>query len=155
MARPAELELLTDEGGSVLLGWLAPDVLFVRFTGRLSSELADAYVPRLETLLQSSRHSVRYFSDASALTSYDLLARSAFVRMVLANRRALSSMVMLTWSAGVGPIAQNLAATLGDAVEVLTDPKQFDVRLLQAAPLAKQRLDPKTWHRVPTSSVVR
>jgi hypothetical protein len=154
MGKPADLELLSDGAGSVLLGWLAPEVLFVRYTGRLSAELGDAYVARLQALLAGAPP-VRYFSGASGLNSYDLLARSAFVRMVLANRRALSSMTMLTWNEGVGPVATNIAASLGDAVEVLADAKEFEARLLQAAPFARQRLDPKTWHRRPMSPVLR
>jgi hypothetical protein len=154
MPKPAALEYLTDDDGSVLLGWLASDVLYVRFAGRLSAAIGEAYVARLQTSLTNVQ-SVSYFSDASALQSYDLLARSAFVRFVLANRRVLTSMVMLTWSTGVGPVAANIAATLGDDFEVLTDPKEFATRLLQVAPFARRQLDPKTWQRKPMATVAR
>jgi hypothetical protein len=154
MAQLIDLEVLTDEGGSVVLGWLASNVLYVRFTGRLSAELGEAYVARLQTLL-ANMQSVRYFSDASALHSYDLLARSAFVRFVFANRSVLSSMVMLTWSEALAPSPPTVAATLGNGIDVLTDAKEFEARLLQAAPLARQKLDPKTWQRKPLSPVAR
>ena len=65
--------------------------------------------------------SLRYFSDASALESYDLLARSAFARVVLANRRRFDEIVFLTWAEGVSSTARALVAVLGEPIEILTD----------------------------------
>jgi hypothetical protein len=142
----SELEFLTDDNGSVAFGWVGPGVFYARFTGDLSAKLGSAYVTRLKSML-STVQTVRYFADASALQSYDLLARSAFVRFVLANRRVFASMITLTWSAGIDAAARKYADTLGGFVDILTDAHDFDTRLLQAAPLARRKLDPKTWVR--------
>src|SRR5688500_12704903 len=87
--------------------------------------------------------SLRYFSDVSALRTYDLLARSAVTRVMLANRRRFAEIVILTWAEGINAAERAFAAALGEPIEILTDPTEFEMRLVRAAPLAKQTLDPK------------
>jgi hypothetical protein len=129
------LSVLSDESGVVVLGWLARDVLYVRTEGALSARLGQHLAERLRQLCRAGLP-FNYFSDASALTQYDLLARSAFVRVVLEHRTRFLSITMLTWSEGVSRNAKALADTLGGTVSVLTNESEFERRLLQHAPLA-------------------
>jgi hypothetical protein len=63
---------------------------------------------------------------------------------------------MLAWAGGISPAIQALIETLGDPIEVLTDADTFEARLLKAAPMARRKLDPKTWVRTtPPMSTVR
>jgi hypothetical protein len=150
----AALEVLKDDEGSVTLGWVARGVFYSRFAGSLSVELGMAHVARLgESLLWAS--SMAYFSDASALFQYDLLARSAFTRLILENRRKFSRLVMLTWSTGVTSSAAAFAAAVGDSVTLLTAPTAFEKLLVAEAPLARQRIDLRPWVNEPTPIVVR
>jgi hypothetical protein len=150
----APLEVLKDDEGSVTLGWVAHGVFYSRFAGALSAELGEAHVARLgESLRWAS--TLHYFSDASALSRYDLLARSAFTRLVLENRRKFSRLVMLTWSTGMTPSATAFAAAVGESVTLLTDPTVFERLLVAAAPLARQRIDNRPWVNEPNPIVVR
>lgn len=133
------LSLLSDEGGSVIIGWLADDVFYARFSKGLSADLGAAFATHLQEQI-SGKSGVRYFHDCGALTHYDLMARSAFARAVLANRRAFESLLILTWAEGVGNTARAFARTLGDPVELLDDTNEFERRLYQAAPAARALL---------------
>jgi hypothetical protein len=62
---------------------------------------------------------------------------------------------MLTWSEGHSAASRVVATALGEPVEVLTDPAEFEARLFRAAPLAKRKLDPKTWTRSPQTRAPR
>ena len=134
---------LADEGGSVAVGWVGGGVLFVRITGALSAELGAAYAAELADIVACAPE-VHLFGDMSGLTHYDLLARSAFVRIVLADRRRFRSITILTWLIGVGPAAHMMIDTLGPSTSVLTSRSDFESRLLLAAPLARQVLDAET-----------
>jgi hypothetical protein len=137
---PCGLQVLADGEGMVLFGWLAEDVLFVRLTGSLSSSMGSRFASRLGSLI-SRVNCVRYFSDASELTSYDLLAKSAFARVVMEHRRRFASMTMLTWTTASGPTAEALLGTLGVTGEVMTNRRVFETRLFDAAPRARRILE--------------
>jgi hypothetical protein len=139
------LQILKDDRGSVALGWVASQVLYAQIVGNLSATLGAAYASQIQILLGQVSGARYFFADASGLKSYDLLARSAFVRVVHANRRAFASVVVLTWSGGISRAAEAFAATLGNIVELITDKHEFDLRLRSAAPLAEHYLNPKTW----------
>jgi hypothetical protein len=148
------LEILQDDEGAVAIGWVGEQVLYVRLSGGLSAEIGSAFTTRLQSLCEQVS-SLAYFSDASELTHYDLLARSAFVRVVLENRRKFASLVILTWPEGISPVTRNFVSVLGDPIEVLTDQAEFDAKLLRAAPQGKHRLDPRTWIQLPRPLTVR
>jgi hypothetical protein len=139
-------EVFGDEQGLVAIGWVGDGVLYARFVGGLSSSVGAAFARQLQGFI-SQTPSLQYFADASALTHYDLLARSAFVRVVMAHRRQFTAITILTWAEGVSSASNAFAAVIGDAVSVLVDSKEFESRLLRAAPLAKQKIDPKKWSR--------
>lgn len=140
----SRFEVMSDEGGSVTLGWVAEDVFYTRFTGGLSAPIGMAYAARLRELL-AAVSSLRYFVDAGTLSHYELLARSALTRLILENRRKFSALVMLTWSVRVGLPGEAFAAAVGNPISLLTEASEFEQRLLAVAPLAKQRLDSRMW----------
>lgn len=150
----SEFEILCDSDGTIVFGWAARSVLYARFEGGLSAQGGHTYATRLGTLIAQSQ-TISFFCDSSCLQHYDLLARSAFVRAVLSNRRKFTSLTMLAWPGGISPAIQTLIETLGDPIEVLTDGDAFEARLMKAAPMARRKLDPKTWVRKtpPVSSV--
>jgi hypothetical protein len=88
----APLEVIADGAGTVVLGWVDEAVLYAQLRGALSADLGARFATRLEKLIETTT-AIRYFSDARDLTEYDLLARSAFVRVFLANRTRISSLV--------------------------------------------------------------
>ena len=141
-----KLEMLRDERGSVILAWVGRNVLHAKFSGRLSEEVGLAVVARLEAGLREGR-TISYFSDASALEDYDVVARSALVRLVLARRRQFDSIVMLCGSAGITPATRAFVSAVGEPVTLLTNLHEFDRLLTAAAPLARQRLEPHRWQQ--------
>ena len=136
------------------MGWVGDGAFHARFVGALSARLGTNYVLRLREIL-SAVPAMGYFSDASELTRYDLVARSAIARLVLENRRKFSAIVMLTWSGGITPAMRAFAESVGEPITVLSDASEFDKLLVSAAPLAKQRLDPRTWPTAPAPNAVR
>jgi hypothetical protein len=142
------LEVFGPASGSVTLGWVGDGVFFAKFLGSLSADVGMKHAARLQSILEQVP-SLHYFSDSSTLESYDLLARSAFARVVLANRRKFASITLLTWPQGITPTTLAFVAAVGDPVDVLTDSLEFERRLLRAAPLARQKLDPRTWIQSP------
>jgi hypothetical protein len=138
------LELLADDEGSVTLGWVDAGVFYSRFVGVLSAPLAARHTEQLEAALERAG-SLHFFSDGRALSSYDLGARGAFLRTVLAHRSQFKSVVMLTWSLGITPVTRSFASALGEPVDILSDELEFERRLLETAPLARGKLDPNGW----------
>jgi len=138
--RPPKLEVVSDREGAAVYGWAASGVVYTRFDGGLSAEAGQAYATRLSALVKGVS-AFTFFCDSSQLKYYDLLARSAFVRAILANRRRLSSLVFLTWAEGVSPITRALAEAVGEPMEILTDLATFESRLLRSAPHILRKID--------------
>ena len=138
------LELVADDEGSITLGWVDAGVFYTRFIGVLSVGLAERHTAGLEAALERCS-ALHYFADARALCSYDLGARSAFLRTVHAHRSQFQSIVILTWSLGITPVSRAFASALGEPVDVLADELEFENRLLETAPLARGKLDPNGW----------
>jgi hypothetical protein len=138
------LEMLRDSEGAVIMGWVGEGVFYTRFVGTLSADLGEAAASHLKKVIAEVT-TLHYFSDVSALRTYDLLARSALIRIILANRRRFADIVILTWSEGINAAERGFAAAIGEPIEIITDPTDFEMRLLRVAPFAKQTLDPKTW----------
>jgi hypothetical protein len=137
MSYSAPLELLTDVSGSITFGWVDEGVCYARFTRTLSARLGEAFVSRLRQALPATG-SIKYFADLRALESYDLLARSAFVRVVTEQRRKFEQIQLLPW-AGADRSAAYLKV-LGDALLVARDEIEFEARLMAAAPRARAKL---------------
>jgi hypothetical protein len=148
------LEVMTDPEGSIVVGWVAPGVLYAKFGGGLSGRLGSAFAAKLRELVEG-KTSIRYFIDSSALQHYDLLARSAVTRVLLAKRRAFESFIMLTWAGEIGPGERAFADALGSGVDIVSSKDDFEAKLYRVAPAARQLLDPKTWVRRPTPTSQR
>jgi hypothetical protein len=143
--------MMTDPEGSIAVGWVAPDVLYAKLGGGLSGRLGSAFATKLKALADG-KTSIRLFIDSSGLRHYDLLARSAVIRVLLAKRRAFESFTMLAWAGEIGPGERAFAAALGSGVDIVTSSDEFEAKLYRVAPSARQLLDPKTWVRpTPTS----
>ena len=139
------MEMLADAAGSVTFGWADRGVFYARFSRSLSARTGEAFAARLRS---TARGGVRfkYFADARALESYDLLARSAFVRVVSEHRRVFEQINLLAWDGDVSPAYLD---ALGAPVCVTKDPIEFEARLLGAAPRARAALSgkPDSRHR--------
>lgn len=134
------MEHISDQYGSISVVWVGEGVLYARFENKISAEVGERYAARLVAMI-ADLQAIRYFADSRNLANYDILARSAIVRAVLANRRRFASIVVLTWAGGVGPISRTFASAIGDSIEYVTEADQFEARLLRAAPDAKRELD--------------
>jgi hypothetical protein len=136
MSYSAPLEMLTDAAGSVTFGWAGDRVYYARFSHSLSARLGEAFAVRLRTAALSCAR-LRYFADGRALESYDLLARSAFVRVVTEYRRRFEQINILSWEGESNPV---LTAALGEPLHLTRDAIEFETRLLSAAPGARAKL---------------
>jgi hypothetical protein len=129
--------LLTDVSGSITFGWVDESVYYARFSRTLSARLGEAFASRLRQALPATG-TIKYFADLRALESYDLLARSAFVRVVTEQRKKFEQIQVLPWN-GADRSATYLQV-LGDAVVVTRDEIEFEARLMAAAPGARAKL---------------
>lgn len=136
MSHSAPLELITDAAGSVTFGWVDDGVFYSRFSRCLSARLGEIFAARLREAAQAGP--LKYFGDGRALESYDLLARSAFVRAVAEQRRQFQSLTLLNWEGA--ELSSAFVSTLGDNVVLARDPFDFEARLLACAPRARQKL---------------
>lgn len=140
MMKPLVFERMRDGEGSAMLGWAGDSVIYARVEGGLSAELGARFAAHVEKLVVGAS-GVHYFADSSRLTRYDLLARSAFVRVALANRRRFESFTFLIWPDEVSPAARAFGSALGHNVELCQELADFEGRLLRYAPLARHRID--------------
>jgi hypothetical protein len=144
MSQASPLEHITDATGAVTFGWVADRVYYARFSGSLSARLGEAFAARLKSVITSSR-GVRYFADGSALESYDLRARRAFLSVVAKHRARFESLTLLGWEDPETSPA--VLAPVGEGVLLTGDPYEFDRRLFTLAPHCRHRLHP---HRQPS-----
>lgn len=131
------MELISDAEGAISFGWLEPKVFYSRFSGKLSTILGATHLQALEKAVDAGS-SIHYFADSSELSSYDLLARSAYVRLLLSSRRRFAELVILTWSEGLSRGGQALAASVGEPLEILESRIEFERRLAASAPRGVQ-----------------
>ncbi len=134
---PAGLRMLEDQKGAIAYGYVAPRVFYARFVGQLSAELGTNYVHQLEAAV-GQVPALAYLADASALAEYDLIARTRFARFVANRRVKFASLVMLTWAEGISPAARAFADTLGEPLQILSDPLEFERALANVAPLPQR-----------------
>ena len=129
---PAGLGMLEDREGAIAYGFIAPRVFYARFVGHLSAQLGTSYVQCLQVALERAE-SLAYFGDASALSAYDLVARTRFQSFVASRRRQFSALVFLTWD--TWPLSHPFSDALGDAPQIYADPADFDRVLSNVAPV--------------------
>ena len=139
MLQSDSLEMLADVVGSVTFGWADAGVFYARFSRCLSARNGQAFAARLRSTARIGAR-FKYFADARALESYDLLARSALVRVISEHRRLFEQINLLAWDGDVSPA---FVSALGEPVYVTKDPIEFEARLLGAAPRARATLAAK------------
>ena len=140
MSYSAPLEMLADAGGSVTFGWADEGVYYARFNRSLSARLGEAFSGRLRSAVEAAP-SINYFADGRALESYDLLARSAFVRVVSEHRRKFELLTLLSWAGA--EINSALVKALGQPLVVAKDALEFEALLLSAAPRSRVKIGAK------------
>jgi hypothetical protein len=122
---PAGLQMLEDQKGAIAYGYVAHRVFYARFVGQLSASLGSSYVDHLDVAVGQVPALV-YFADVSALSEYDLIAGARFARFVANRRVKFASLVILAWAGGIGWAARAFAASLGEPVQIVTDPLEFE-----------------------------
>jgi hypothetical protein len=125
------LGILRSEEGSIVVGWAGEGVLLAAFQGHLSAELGEAYADRLQTLL-SGRIAAQYFIDSSRLDSFELAARTAAVRALVAAAPRLSSVLVLKWSGGESPTGKAMLRDLASVLRTTDDRAEFERALCAA-----------------------
>jgi hypothetical protein len=133
------LKTLSDAKGSAVIGWVGESVLWARFSGHLSRSLGALVADELELRL-SQGALIRCFLDASRLDSYDLLARTAAVRVLLSNASRLSSLVVLEWTGRDSAVGRAIMSAVGTLMRATTLRSEFEASLLDEAPLAMLRI---------------
>ena len=137
MSYSAPLELLTDAAGSVTFGWADEGIYYARFTRSLSARLGEALANRLCASLPATG-TIECFADGRALESYDLMARSAFMRVLTEHRHRFELISVLAWAGA--EMNSAYLDTLGQAIVVTRDAVEFETRLLTVAPRARAKL---------------
>ena len=152
MSKP--LQVLSDEQGAIVAGFLAPGVHYLRFIGTISSDLGIRGGTLLRKQLDNGPTMVGFF-DMSSAQGIDFAARSAVVRALLANRQRLSSFTTLAPIGLLAKTARSMAMTLGSTAHVMEDAEAFEGRLLKAAPFALARLPQSRWQPIVRSLAPR
>jgi hypothetical protein len=153
-ASAARLEKLADDEGCIVLGWLAPGVLWTSLTGRVNDAICQAYATRLDQLLRAAS-AVRYFVDSSCLESIELSARSTMLRTLIAQEPHFERVVVSNWSGGLSPATRSTLQALGSTIVVLQDTRDFGARLLRAAPQAREVIAAGAEELTPSPSLSR
>ena len=143
---PAGLCVLEDRQGAIAYGYVAHRVFYSRFVGCIVGELAHDYLRQLEDVSRGAA-SFAFFADASALREYDLSARACFAEFVSASRSRLTTLTILTLAGSTGAASCALSAAVGQPVDILSDPLEFESLLCNVAPPLSQRALPE-WAQV-------
>ena len=138
-ATPGRFETLADRNGCVVFGWLVPGVLWCKFAGHLSEALCAAHASRLSEILKSTS-GVRYFLDSSALESCDPAGRNATLCALMENAGHLARVVASEWADELNPTSRIMMQAFGSSVQLVSNYREFEVQLLEAAPAAREIL---------------
>ena len=103
------LQVLSDDQGTVIAGYLAVDVYYVRLADYISSGLGIEIASQLRKHLGDAA-GVTCFFDVALVQGGDFAARSAIARALLANRRQVTSITTLV---PIGSIPMRARARFG------------------------------------------
>jgi hypothetical protein len=141
---PKALEVIADARGTIVTGFIAPGVYYVRVIGEISSDLGIRCGVQLRRHLGGAQGVTGFFDFASALGS-DFAARSAITRALLANRTSLTAIKALVTRGAMVARARAMIAILGKVAQIVEDASEFHSALLLAAPFAQAKLPPSRW----------
>jgi hypothetical protein len=128
----AILERVSDEHGSVVLGWAHAGVFYAKFERSISVGVAERFARRFAALIGDNIR-VRYFGDSSGITSYEPEAMGAISAAMLAKRQRFDSIVVRPWRGVMGVPANAFADAFG-CLEYVTSAIEFEQRLRAAVP---------------------
>ena len=134
------LHVLSDNQGTVVAGYLAANVYYVRLADYISSGLGIEIASLLRKHLGDAA-GVTCFFDVAWVEGGDFAARSAISRALLANRRQVTSVTTLVPTGSIPMRAKALVTMLERAGQVVDSAAAFRARLLEAAPFASSLLD--------------
>jgi hypothetical protein len=150
MSKP--LQVISDGRGTVVMGFLAAGVYYLRFLDEIVSGLGIRCASQIRKDLADTT-AVACFFDVASTEGGDFAARSAVVRALLSNRRRLTSVATLVATGPVVAKARALVSIPGCAAHVVTSADTFLAQMLEVAPLAQTKLPPA--RSVPAARSVR
>jgi hypothetical protein len=150
MNRP--LQVLADNLGTVVAGFLSANVYYIRFIDHVSTGLGIRSGSHLRRELADATEVTCFFDVASA-ERVDFAARSAIIRALLVNRRRLVKVTTLTTPGLNATKVRSLLAVLGNISLVIDSAAVFQAEMLEAAPFAQGKLLPNRW--VPIARSIR
>jgi hypothetical protein len=128
----AILERVSDEHGSVVLGWAHAGVFYARFEGSVSVAIAQRFARRFAALIGDTIR-VRYFGDSSAVTSYDPEAMAPIASAMMSKRHRFVSIIVRPWNGVLGAPARAFADAFG-CLEYVTSAIEFERRFRAVVP---------------------
>jgi hypothetical protein len=128
----AILERVSDEHGSVVLGWAHAGVFYAKFERSITAGVAQRFARRFAALIGDSIR-VRYFGDSSGVTSYEPQAMTAISSVMLSKRQRFDSIVVRPWKGVMGAPANSFADAFG-CLEYVTSALEFERRFCAAVP---------------------
>jgi hypothetical protein len=146
------LRVLSDNGGTIVAGFLAPEIYYVRLVGSVSSALGIRCANQLRKDLANATAAICFF-DAAAAQGTDFAARSAIMRAFLANRHHLKSIRVLVDPSAPESRVRALGAMVESTTQVITSAAIFNAQMLEAAPTAPSTLPASG--RIPIARSVR
>ena len=147
---PKALQVLSDDQGTVVAGYLAAGVYYVRLTDYISTGLGIEIASQLRKHLADAA-AVSCFFDVALVQGGDFAARSAIARALLANRRLVTSITTLVPTGSIPMRARALVTMLERAGQVVDSATAFRERLVEAAPFASSLLDSQRPARITRS----
>jgi len=146
------LHVLSDGQGTVVAGYLAAGVYYVRLVQHISSGLGIQIASQLRKQLADAA-TVTCFFDVASIEGGDFAARSAIARALLANRAQVTSITTLIAPGHIPMRAKAFVTMLERAGQVVDSDATFRARLAEAAPAAASLLDSQRPARVSRSSI--
>lgn len=144
------LVVFPGDWGSIAMGLVADDVMFVCFVGDTSESMASRCARRIQrTLVGETKYSL--FLDAYSPEDSNLAARAQLVRALIAARNRIGLVVSLLRAPQVAAAARMVTSSLGASSIVTTDSAEFNRMLIEAAPLAHERIHPNNCVAAPAS----
>jgi hypothetical protein len=128
----AILERVSDEHGSVVLGWPHAGVFYAKFERSISAGVGQRFARRFAVLIGDNIR-VRYFSDSSGVTSYEPAALAALSSVMLSKRQRFDSIIVLPWRGVMGAPAKAFADAFG-CLEYVPSALEFEQRFRAALP---------------------
>jgi len=132
------IEALVEPQGSVILGWVAPSVMYARLERTFSAELAVRFAARFSALVDTHT-GVQYFYDASSVESYELGALDILRDSLLAHKSQYQRIVARPWQDTVSDKAREFAVALG-CLEYVTGTAEFEACLRAMVPAGSARV---------------